>query len=146
MYLQLIQKFPGISEKSKSQCHFYTRTPLVMCRRNPLNTIPSCSFNVELRSLSQRNCEELFALSYQSVCLSVRMQESDSHQIEFHEISCVEFLLVFVDSFRFYFRWDKNKGRYMKTCLCIRSPVVYGFTFIIYDVLYEVCDDIERHF
>lgn len=99
LYLQLIQKFPGISGKSKSHCPFYTSPPMVTYHRNPLSIIPYSSFKVKLLSLSQSNCEEELASSHQSVCLSDRMQESDSHQVEFREISCVEFLLEFVDSF-----------------------------------------------
>jgi hypothetical protein len=111
-----------------------------MCQRKPLNTIPSCSFNVQLLSLSQSNCEERLASSYQSV----RIEESDSHQMDFREISFLEFLLEFVDSFRFYFKWNKNKERYVKTCLCIRSPIVSVFTVIISGVLYEVSDGMQK--
>ena len=39
LYLQLIQKFPGISGQSKSHCPFYTSPPLVTCNRNPLSTL-----------------------------------------------------------------------------------------------------------
>jgi len=81
-----------------------------MCHRNPLSTIPSCSFKVQLLSILQSNCEERLASSYQSVCLSVSMEQSNSHQIEFREISCLEFLLEFFISFRLYFKQDKNKG------------------------------------
>jgi len=74
------------------------------------------------------------------------MEESDSYQMDFRESSCLEFLLESVDSFRFYFKSNKNKGRYMKICSFIRSPVVSFFTVKISGVLYEVSNDVEKHF
>ena len=52
----------------------------------------------------------LLAASSLSVCLSVRMEELDSHRADVRENLYWGFLMVFIETYRFLWNWDKNIG------------------------------------